>query len=186
MTDKIEEKAEKELEAIKEAEIVDLPKRETFAEKAKRLEKEKLASWVPKTKLGKEVKDKKIKDIDYILDNNLKILEEQIVDTLVNVKSDLLSMGQAKGKFGGGKRRAWRQTQKKTAEGNIPTFSCMCVAGNNDGYVSLGYGKVEEIVREIRGGLASACTYVGASRIKDLPKCASFVRCTRQENTVFN
>ena len=47
-------------------------------------------------------------------------------------------------------------------------------------------GKAEEIVREIRGGLASACTYVGASRIKDLPKCASFVRCTRQENTVFS
>ena len=47
-------------------------------------------------------------------------------------------------------------------------------------------GPVGNVVREIKGGLASACTYVGAARIKDLPKCASFVRCTRQENTVFS
>ena len=46
-------------------------------------------------------------------------------------------------------------------------------------------GPVEEVIREIKGGLASACTYVGASCIKDLPKCASFVRCTKQENTIF-
>jgi len=46
-------------------------------------------------------------------------------------------------------------------------------------------GPVEQVVREIKGGLASACTYVGAARIKDLPKCASFVRCTQQENTIF-
>lgn len=46
-------------------------------------------------------------------------------------------------------------------------------------------GKVEDVIREIKGGLTSACTYVGAARIKDLPKCASFVRCTQQENTVF-
>ncbi len=46
-------------------------------------------------------------------------------------------------------------------------------------------GKVEEIVREIKGGLASCCSYVGATKIKDLPKCASFVRCTQQENTIF-
>ena len=47
-------------------------------------------------------------------------------------------------------------------------------------------GKVEEVVREIKGGLASCCTYVGATKIKDLPKCASFVRCSQQENTIFN
>lgn len=46
-------------------------------------------------------------------------------------------------------------------------------------------GKVEGVVREIKGGLASCCSYVGATRIKDLPKCASFVRCTQQENTIF-
>lgn len=46
-------------------------------------------------------------------------------------------------------------------------------------------GPVSEIIREIKGGISSACSYVGASKIKDIPRCASFVRCTQQENTIF-
>ena len=111
-------------------------------------EKEKLkneiASWVPKTKLGKEVKTKKIKDIDEILDSKRKILETEIVDSLLNLKSDLLSIGQSKGKFGGGKRRAWRQTQRKTKEGNVPTFSTMAVVGDEKGHVGIGDGSATE------------------------------------------
>ena len=47
-------------------------------------------------------------------------------------------------------------------------------------------GKALDVIREIKGGLSSTCTYVGASCLKDLPKCASFVRCSQQENTIFN
>jgi len=47
-------------------------------------------------------------------------------------------------------------------------------------------GPVSDIVREIKGGLSSCCSYVGAARIKDLPKCALFVRTTQQENIIFN
>jgi small subunit ribosomal protein S5 len=104
----------------------------------------KLASWVPKTKLGKEVKEKKIKNIDEILDDKKKILEEQIVDTLINVQSDLLFVGQSKGKFGGGKRRAWKQTQRKTKEGNVPTFSTLAVVGDENGHVGIGMGHAKE------------------------------------------
>ena len=46
-------------------------------------------------------------------------------------------------------------------------------------------GKVANTVREILGGIRSACTYVGAKRIKDLPKCTTFVRVQRQLNEVF-
>jgi len=35
------------------------------------------------------------------------------------------------------------------------------------------------------GGVRSACTYVGANRLKDLPKCASFIRVNNQYNRVF-
>lgn len=101
-------------------------------------------SWDPKTKLGREVKDGKIKDIDKILDENKKILEGEIVDSLLSLKTDLISIGQSKGKFGGGKRRAWRQTQRKTKEGNIPTFSTMAVVGDEDGHVGIGTGKSKE------------------------------------------
>jgi len=111
-------------------------------ERIKQQQQQVLENWKPRTKLGKLVKDKKIKVIDEAL--NHKILEAEIIDTLLDLNSEILNIGQAKGKFGGGKRRAWRQTQKKTAEGNVPTFSCMCVVGNNNGYLGLGYGKAKE------------------------------------------
>lgn len=47
-------------------------------------------------------------------------------------------------------------------------------------------GPVEPTVIEILGGLRSTCTYIGAKRIKDMPKCTTFVRCTQQVNQVFN
>lgn len=36
-------------------------------------------------------------------------------------------------------------------------------------------GPVRETIREVTGGLRSACAYVGAARLKDLCKCTSFV-----------
>jgi len=111
-------------------------------EKIKQQQIEDLERWLPKTNLGKLVKSGKIKDLDEALKH--KILESEIVELMANLKSEILNIGQAKGKFGGGKRRAWRQTQKKTAEGNVPTFSCMAVIGNQEGYVGLGYGKAQE------------------------------------------
>ncbi len=101
-------------------------------------------AWVPKTKLGEEVKAKKIKNIDEILNKNLKILEPEIVDSLLTLESDLISIGQSKGKFGGGKRRAWKQTQRKTEEGNVPTFSAMAVVGDKNGHIGTGMGRATE------------------------------------------
>ena len=46
-------------------------------------------------------------------------------------------------------------------------------------------GSVENTLQEILGGLRSACTYVGAQRIKDLSKCTTFVRVNRQLNEVY-
>jgi GMP reductase len=46
-------------------------------------------------------------------------------------------------------------------------------------------GKVDSTIQEILGGLRSACTYVGARKIKHLPRCATFVRVNRQLNSVF-
>ena len=46
-------------------------------------------------------------------------------------------------------------------------------------------GSVENTVKEILGGLRSACTYVGAQRLKDLSKCATFIRVNRQLNEVY-
>ncbi len=116
------------------------PPRETEAEKTERI----LANWKPKTKLGEEVRKGTVKNIDEILDSGKKILESEIVDKLLKVRSDLISIGQSKGKFGGGKRRAWRQTQRKTKEGNVPTFSTMAVVGDEKGHVGIGTGQSKE------------------------------------------
>ncbi len=43
-------------------------------------------------------------------------------------------------------------------------------------------GPVKETLQEITGGIRSACAYVGASRLKDLSKCTTFViRGSRRE-----
>ena len=110
------------------------------------MQKAKLDSWVPKTDSGKKVKSKEITDIDILLNSGVKIIEPEIVESLLELNSELLLIGQSKGKFGGGQRRVFRQTQKKTREGNKPKFSTMCVVGDKDGHVGLGFGKAKETV----------------------------------------
>jgi len=46
-------------------------------------------------------------------------------------------------------------------------------------------GPVENTLQDIMGGVRSACTYTGARKLKQLPKCTTFVRVNRQLNTVF-
>ncbi|MBW2993010.1 30S ribosomal protein S5 [Candidatus Woesearchaeota archaeon] len=112
-------------------------------------EKKKLdvESWKPKSEMGRKVKSGEIKDIDEMLDRGHKILEPEIVDILLpGLSTDLLLIGQSKGKFGGGQKRVFRQTQKKTREGNKPHFATCAISGNNNGYVGIGYGKSKETV----------------------------------------
>lgn len=119
-------------------------KRESREEREEREAKEKLIAWIPKTQLGKDVLARRIKSIQEIFDSGKKIMEPEIVDSLLNLKKELLNIGQAKGKFGGGKRRAWRQTQKKTKEGNIATFAVMAVVGDGKGLLGIGFGRAKE------------------------------------------
>ena len=47
-------------------------------------------------------------------------------------------------------------------------------------------GPVKDTVEQILGGVRSTCTYIGATRIKDMPKCAHFVRVNNTINHVFD
>jgi GMP reductase len=47
-------------------------------------------------------------------------------------------------------------------------------------------GSVDGTLIDILSGIRSACTYVGAAKLKDLSKCATFVRVNNTHNTVFN
>ena len=46
-------------------------------------------------------------------------------------------------------------------------------------------GKVDDTIKDILSGIRSACTYVGAKRLKTLSKCTTFVRVNNTHNTVY-
>lgn len=46
-------------------------------------------------------------------------------------------------------------------------------------------GPVENTLQDILGGVRSTCTYVGATRLKELSKRTTFIRVSQQLNTVF-
>ena len=46
-------------------------------------------------------------------------------------------------------------------------------------------GPVAATVQDILGGVRSTCTYAGAKTIKQLPKCATFIRCTQTHNSIY-
>ena len=146
-------------------------------ERLKEQQAKALEDWRPVTELGKKVKAGKIKDIDEALKS--KILESEIVDLLLKTKENILNIGQAKGKFGGGKRRAWRQTQRKTKEGNVATFSCMAVVGS-DGYVGLGYGRAKETLP----ARAKAIRKAKLNLMKIKKACSSFDCTCGEPHTV--
>jgi len=46
-------------------------------------------------------------------------------------------------------------------------------------------GAVQDTVNDILSGIRSACTYVGANRLKDLTKCATFVKVNSTHNRIY-
>jgi len=183
ISEEVEEIIPEEIKAVAETAVKDLA--ELSHEEIKKLkiaQEEKLSRerWIPRTKLGLEVKNGKIKNIDEILDNNLKILEPEIVDSLIDIKFDLISIGQSKGKFGGGKRRAWRQTQRKTEEGNVPTFSAMAIIGDENGHIGFGIGKSAETLPARDKSIRTAKLNI----IKLTRACASFDCDCSEKHTV--
>lgn len=136
---------EKDKEKIEEEVIEDVEKQ--IVKEIKKKSAFDKESWKPKTEIGKKVKNGEITNIDEILNKGMNILEREIVDALLpDIETDLLLVGQSKGKFGGGQRRVFKQTQKKTQEGNKPHFATFAVVGDNDGHIGLGYGKSKETV----------------------------------------
>ena len=46
-------------------------------------------------------------------------------------------------------------------------------------------GDIQNVVQDILGGVRSSCTYAGAEKLKNLPKCTTFVRCSDTHTRVF-
>lgn len=108
---------------------------------------ERKGEWKPRTHLGLMVKEGKVTSMGQVFAHGYRIQEAEIVDALLSpLEEDLLLIGQAKGKFGGGQRRVFRQTQKKTREGNRIHFLTFALIGNRDGYIGGAGGKSKETV----------------------------------------
>lgn len=45
-------------------------------------------------------------------------------------------------------------------------------------------GSTEDVIKDILGGIRSCCTYVGASKIKELPKRTTFIKVNNTHNTI--
>jgi GMP reductase len=46
-------------------------------------------------------------------------------------------------------------------------------------------GLIDDTIESILGGVRSTCTYIGAKSLKDMPKCATFLKVSQQSNEVF-
>ncbi len=105
-------------------------------------ERVNLDSWIPKTKLGMLVKSGKIKTIHEVIANPEPIKEFEIVDQLLpDLKEEILSVG---------------RVQRVTDSGRRTKFKIVVAIGNENGYVSIGFGKGKEAGPTIRKAIENA------------------------------
>lgn len=103
---------------------------------------ESLSEWVPKTRLGRMVKEGRITSIKEVFDQNITISEPEIVDYLLpNLKHEVLDVN---------------IVQKQTDAGEVTRFRVVVVLGNFDGYVGLGVGKAKQIRQAIEKAVRNA------------------------------
>ena len=99
----------------------------------------------------------------------------------------------------GGMLAGHDESEQKVVDGKIEFYGMSSdrdreIHGKRkDGYrvnegrlISLPYrGPVQDTIENILGGVRSACTYIGARRLKDMAKCASFVTTNNVINKVY-
>ncbi len=101
-----------------------------------------LDAWIPRTSLGRLVKEGRITSIYEIFEQNLPIKEPQIVDSLVpDLKHEILDV---------------TIVQKQTDAGEMTRFKVLVVVGNEDGLVGLGSGKARQMRFAIEKAIINA------------------------------
>ncbi|OMH80585.1 40S ribosomal protein S2 [Zancudomyces culisetae] len=100
------------------------------------------SSWVPVTKLGRLVKDGKIKSIEHVYLYSLPVKEYQIIDYfLPKLKDEVMNI---------------MSVQKQTRAGQRTRFKAFVAVGDSDGHVGLGVKCSKEVATAIRGALILA------------------------------
>jgi len=110
-------------------------------ERRREFEEEKKV-WIPRSSIGKKVKEKQIVNIDEIFELGKPILEHEIVDELLpDIEHEVLEV---------------KSTQRMTDCGRKAQFRVIVLVGDKNGHVGVGFGKSEEIRPAIESALKNA------------------------------
>ena len=108
--------------------------------------------WVPCTKLGRLVRDGKIKSLEQIYLFSLPVKEYQITDFFMKdkLKDEVMQI---------------MSVQKQTSAGQRTRFVCYVAVGDYDGHIGLGVKAAKEVPLAILGGIhAAKCAVVPVRR----------------------
>ncbi len=106
------------------------------------IDKTALESWVPRTRVGRLVKEGKVTSLKEIFDRSLPLLEPEIVDYLL---PDLVY-----------ERIDVNLVQKVTDAGRVSRFRVVVVVGNGDGFVGIGAGKARQYLVALQKAIRNA------------------------------
>ncbi|HUS77120.1 MAG TPA: 30S ribosomal protein S5 [Patescibacteria group bacterium] len=108
----------------------------------RRERQEALDRWVPKTNLGRMVREGMISSIYEVFEEGLRIKEVEIIDILVpDLRDEVIDIN---------------LVQKQTDAGERSRFRAIVAVGNGDGLIGLGAGKAPRVRNAIEKGIREA------------------------------
>jgi small subunit ribosomal protein S5 len=101
-----------------------------------------IEEWVPKTRLGRLVREGQVTTFDEALRSGLPIKEPELIDVLIpGLEDEVLDIN---------------MVQRMTDSGRRVKFRATVIVGNRDGHIGLGAGKDVQVGTAIRKGIENA------------------------------
>lgn len=101
-----------------------------------------LEEWIPRTRIGRLVKEGRITSIDQLFQVNAPVKEVEIIDYLLpDLSHEVVNVN---------------LVQRQTDAGEVSQFQVTVVVGNENGYVGVGVGKGKQIRQAIEKAIVNA------------------------------